>query len=103
MRRPAPKAVDGLEFLLRVLLEIRDVGPLLPALAVAILAHLGLQPDHSAKMGELRLLLKISQQRTGQLCHSLARKGLVRLTPSPDDRRSVRVQLTAKSIRLIDK
>jgi len=103
MRRPAIEAVDGLETLLRVLLEIRSVGPLLPAVAVAIVVYLGLQPEHSAKMGELQQLLRISQQRTSQLCHSLARKGLVRLTPLPEDRRSVRVQLTTKSLRLIDK
>ena len=103
MRRPATDAVDGLEKLLRVLLEIRGVGPLLPAIAVAILVYLGLQPEHSARMGELQRLLRISQQRTSQLCQSLARKGLVRLTPSTEDRRSVRVQLTAKSLRLIDK
>jgi DNA-binding MarR family transcriptional regulator len=103
MRRPSIDAVGGLESLLRVLLEIRGVGPLLPAVAVAILVYLGLQPEHSARMGELQRLLKISQQRTSQLCQSLARKGLVRLTPSTDDRRSVRVQLTVKSLRLIDK
>jgi DNA-binding MarR family transcriptional regulator len=103
MRRPASDAVDGLETLLRVLLEIRSVGPLLPAVAVAIVVYLGLQPEHSARMAELQRLLRVSQQRTSQLCYSLARKGLVRLTPSPEDRRSVRVQLTAKSLRLIDK
>ena len=103
MRRPANDAVDGLEAFLRVLLEVRGVGPLLPAVAVAILVFLRLRPDHSARMGELQQLLKVSQQRTSQLCYSLARKGLVRLTPSTEDRRSVQVQLTAKSLRLIDK
>jgi DNA-binding MarR family transcriptional regulator len=103
MRRPGTEAVDGLETLLRVLLEVRSVGPLLPAVAVAILVYLGLQPEHAARMGDLQELLRVSQQRTSQLCHSLARKGLVRLTPTPEDRRSVRVQLTAKSLRLIDK
>ena len=103
MRRPEIDAVDGLETLLRVLLEVRGVGPLLPAVAVAMLIYLRLQPECSARMGELERLLKISQQRTSQLCRSLARKGLVRLTPSTEDRRSVQVQLTAKSLRLVDK
>jgi DNA-binding MarR family transcriptional regulator len=103
MRRPATDAVDGLDKLLRVLLEIRGVGPQLPAVAVAILVYLGLQPEHSARMAELQRLLKISQQRTSQLCKSLARKRLVHLTPWIEDRRSVRVQLTPKSLRLIDK
>jgi DNA-binding MarR family transcriptional regulator len=88
MRRPAVYGVDGLETLLRMLLEIRGVGPLLPAVAVAIVVYLGLQPEYAAQMGELQRLLEISQQRTSQLCHSLARKGLVRLTQSSQDRRS---------------
>jgi DNA-binding MarR family transcriptional regulator len=103
MRRRATDAVDELESFLRILLEVRAVAPLSPAIAVAILVYLRLQPDHSAKMGELQRLLGISQQRTSQVCHSLARKSLLRLTPSTQDRRSVHVQLTAKSIRLIDK
>ena len=103
MRRRATDAVDGLETLLRILLEIGSVGPLFPLVAVAILVYLGLQPGYSANMGEVQRRLRISQQRTSQLCHSLKRKGLVRLTPSTEDRRSVRVQLTPKSLRLIDK
>jgi DNA-binding MarR family transcriptional regulator len=103
MRRRATEAVDGLETFLRVLLEIRNISPALPAVGVSILVHLRLQPEHSAKMGEVQKSLKISQQRTSQLCHSLARKGLLRLTPSTEDRRSVQVQLTEKSIRIIDR
>lgn len=103
MRRRKDEAVDGLERLLQVLLEVRAVGPLLPSVAVAILIYLGLQPERAATMGTLQRILEISQQRTSQLCQSLARKGLVRLFPSTEDRRSVRVQLTAKSLRFIDK
>ncbi len=103
MRRPATDAVDGLEKLLTLLLELRTVEPVLPLVAAVILVYLGLQTEHEARMGELQKMLKISQQRTGALCHSLARKNLVRLTPLPEDRRSVRVQLTAKSLRLIGK
>ena len=103
MRRPKDDAVEGLELLLRVLLEVHAVAPHLPAVAVAILVYLVQQPEHAAKMADLQGLLKISQQRTSQLCHSLERKRLVRLTPLIDDRRSVLVQLTAKSLRLIDK
>jgi len=103
MRRPGNQAVDELEKLLRILLAIRVAGPLLPAIAVAILIQLRLQPERSAQMGELQKLLGISQQRTSQLCHSLARKQLVRLAPSTADRRSVVVRLTAKSLQLIDK
>ncbi len=103
MRRRATDAVGELESFLRILLEVRTVAPLSPAIAVAILVYLRLQPDQSAKMGELQRLLGVSQQRTSQVCHSLARKSLLRLTPSTEDRRSVHVQLTAKSIRVIDK
>lgn len=103
MRRRKDEAVDGLERLLQVLLEVRAVGPLLPSVAVVILVYLGLQPERAATMGTLQRILKISQQRTSQLCQSLARKDLVRLLPSTEDRRSVRVQLTAKSLRFIDK
>jgi DNA-binding MarR family transcriptional regulator len=103
MPRRARNAVGELETRLRFLLEIRQIGPLLPAVAVPILVYLRLQPEQSAKMGEVQKVLRVSQQRTSQLCHSLARKGLLRLTPSTEDRRSVQVQLTAKSIRVIDK
>ena len=102
MRRPATDAVDGLERLLRVLLELRRIGPSLPAVAAAILVYLRLRAEKAARMEELQELLDISQQRTSSLCRSLASKGLVRLTPLPEDRRAVRVQLTAKSLRLID-
>ncbi len=62
---------------------------------------LGIQPDGTAGMRELRERLGLGQSRTSRLCASLARAGLVQVLASDEDRRASRVKLTAKGFRLV--
>jgi DNA-binding MarR family transcriptional regulator len=103
MRRSAQETVDELNGLLRVLLEFKSVVPMMPAVGLAIVVYLRLQAEHAANMADVQQLLDISQQRTSLLCRSLARKGLIRLTPNVEDRRAIRIQLAPKGLRLFDK
>lgn len=103
MRRRTAKAVDGLEYLLRVLLEFRGNGKALSAVAVAILAYLGQQPERAATVGDIQRRLGISQQRTSLLCQTLARSGYVRKRRTDTDGRVVRIHLTEKGFKAIDK
>lgn len=103
MRRSAQTTVDELNGLLRVLLEFKNVVPMMPAVGLAIVVYLRLQAEHAAKMAHVQRFLGISQQRMSLLCRVLDRKGLVRLTPDVEDRRAVRLELSPKGLRLFDK
>ena len=104
MRRLPQQTVDELDLLFRTLLEFRsNEGKRFPAYAETILFYLGTQPDGLAAMGELRETLGLPQPRTSRICAALEKNGLVHLSPSTKDGRSVAVKLTEKGLRLIDK
>jgi DNA-binding MarR family transcriptional regulator len=107
MRRSAPEAtVDDLRALLRVLRAFRQDGQQgnanrLPPYADAVLVSLALHADGRA-MRELRAEFKVSHTSIGRTCRALARRGLVRISADPADRRRTLVKLTALGSRVID-
>jgi DNA-binding MarR family transcriptional regulator len=104
MRRSAPHATDDLNLLLRAVLEFRaQDGNHLPGYAEPIMFFLGMQPEGSAGMRELRERLGLGQSRTSRLCAALGRAGLVEVVTPTEDRRASLVKLTPKGARLVDK
>ena len=104
MRRSTFNITEDLNFLLRAVLEFRaNDGNHLPGYAEPIMFFLGMQPEGSAGMRELRERLGLGQSRTSRLCAALGRVGLVEVVTPNEDRRSSLVKLTPKGTRLVDK
>lgn len=102
MRRRITRTADELSSFLRALLRLRaNDGNRLPGYAEAILVYLGMQPQGSAEMRELRERLGLGQSRASRLCAALARAGLVEIVKQADDRRASWIKLTTKGSRLV--
>jgi DNA-binding MarR family transcriptional regulator len=62
---------------------------------------LGVLRDREPTMQELARLLELDKSSVSGLVHRAEKRGLVRRTPSTDDRRAIRVTLTASGRRVV--
>jgi DNA-binding MarR family transcriptional regulator len=93
--------VDGLaqlSFLIQGMLVDRAAGHDLSIIQTRLL---GVLRDREPTMKELALLLDLDKSSATGLVNRAEARGLVRRAASPNDRRAIRVALTAKGRRLV--
>jgi MarR family transcriptional regulator, lower aerobic nicotinate degradation pathway regulator len=99
--RPQLDPVDGLAQLSFVIMGMLERRAAEHDLSIAATRLLGVLRDREPTMNELARLLELDKSSVTGLVDRAERRGLVTRVPSPADRRSVHVKLTAEGRSLV--